>query len=626
MKVTLRGSALAGVLCSLVLLLAACGSSSKSSSSSSSSGSSTTSGGSSSSTGGLKAAQDGSGESWTGGTKGGTLTVYDHEDFQHLDPGQSYFSLDYEVIYSTQSPLYMFPPNDSTHAIPLLAAGPAQITDGGKTVTVHIRPGFHFSPPVNRAVTSADVEYAIERAANPNVANPYFPAYFDYIQGAANATGGKISGISTPDKTTIVFHLTGPYGGFFVGALSMPITAPVPKEFAAPLDKKKPTQYGDAYEATTGPYMLKADSKGKFLGLGYQPGKSATLVRNPNWSASSGDPRPAFLNEVDINIGGDTNVIGRQVLTGSHTLQNDTVAGPIVKLAYQHYYSQLYAVPGAGDHYVALNNKYGPFANVNVRKALWAALDREAMIKADGGALVAQVGTHFIYPTSAGYAESGGDAGPNVDYNNSPAGNPAVAAKYMKAAGYSGGKYAGSYVVKIVGSTGDPADKTAAIVNNAVQSLGFKTNFTLVDQSVMYQKYCGDPKAKIDVCPQVGWIRDWSDPQTLVDPTFAGYNIVGTNNSNWGLVSWQDWPKATGGAYSGGPLTPIDQAMKKAETTSGDAARATAWANVDKMLAAQAVAVPWVFDKEAQIEAKDVHGINDLWNIGSWDYSYTYLK
>jgi peptide/nickel transport system substrate-binding protein len=625
MKVTSRGFALAGVLCSLVFLLAACGSSG-SSSSSSSSGSSTSTGGSTASTGGLKPAQDGSGQSWAGGTKGGTLTVYNHEDFQHLDPGQMYFAIDYEAGYATQSPLYMFPPNDATHAVPLLASGPAVVSDGGKTVTVNIRHGVKYSPPVNREVVAADVKYAIERGANPNVANPYFPSYFDYIVGAANATGGNISGIVVKGKYQIIFHLTGAFGGFFTGALSMPLTAPVPPEFAKPLDAKKPTQYGDVYEAATGPYMLKADAKGKFLGIGYQPGKSATLVRNPNWSSSTGDPRPAYLNEVDINIGGDPNVIGRQVLTGSHVLQNDTPAGAIVKLAYLHYYSQLYAVPGAGDHYVALNNKNGPFSNINVRKALWAALDRTAMTKAQGGALVSQVGTHFIYPTSAGYQEAGGDAGPNVDYNASPSGNMTVAEKYMKAAGYSSGKYTGSYVMKVVGSTGDPADKTSAIVNSAIQSLGFKTNFTLVDQSVMYQKYCGDPKAKIDACPNVGWIRDWSDPQTLVDPTFAGYNIVGTNNSNWGLVSWQDWPKATGGAYSGGPLTPIDTAMKKAETATGDANRATAWAKVDQMLVNDAVAVPWSFDKQPNIEAKDVHGINDLWNEGSWDYNYTYLK
>jgi peptide/nickel transport system substrate-binding protein len=601
MKVRVKGLALAGAVCGLMLAVAACGSSS--------SGSSSGGGGSSGGGSTLKPAQDGSGQDLTNGTKGGTLTVMTHEDYSHLDPGQAYFALDYTIMYATQRPLFSFPPNDPTHAVPDLASAPASVTDGGKTVTVHIRHGVHYSPPVNREVTTADVAYAIERGANPNVANPYFPAYFNYIDGASKADGGPISGISTPDKYTIVFHLTGPYGTFFIGALSMPLTMPVPKEFAAPLDKNKPTQYGTTYEVATGAYMLKADSKGKFLGIGYQPGKSATLVRNPNWSAST-DIRPAYLDQVNINIGGDPTVIGRQVLTGSHMVQNDTPAGSVVKLAYQKYYNQLVAVPGSGDHYLALNNKVGPFSNVNVRKAVWAALDREAMDKLRGGSVVSQLGTHFIYPGSAGYSLSGGDHGPNVDYNNYPTGNMAVATKYMKLAGYPNGKYTGNAVVKIVGSTGDPEDKDAAVVNKAIQSLGFKTNFTLVDQSVMYTKYCGSPKQEIDACPNVGWIRDWSDPQTLLDVTFAGYNIVQTDNSNWGQVND---PK-------------INAAMRAAEKTVGDANRAQAWASVDKMLVDNAVAVPWTFDKQPYVISKDVRAIYQLWNEGSIDYSYTSLK
>src|SRR5207248_484014 len=120
----------------------------------------------------------------------------------------------------------------------------------------------------------------------------------------------------------IVFHLTKPTASIMVGALSLPISAPVPPEFAKPLDAKKPTEYGAKYLVSTGPYMFKADSKGMFLGIGYQPGKSATLVRNPNWSAST-DFRPAYLDQINVNIGGDTSVIGRQVLTGSHMVQSD---------------------------------------------------------------------------------------------------------------------------------------------------------------------------------------------------------------------------------------------------------------------------------------------------------------
>ena len=40
----------------------------------------------------------------------------------------------------------------------------------------------------------------------------------------------------------------------------MPITVPVPKEYAAKFDRKTPTDY-DQYVAFTGPYMVKHDLK-----------------------------------------------------------------------------------------------------------------------------------------------------------------------------------------------------------------------------------------------------------------------------------------------------------------------------------------------------------------------------
>ena len=151
----------------------------------------------------------------------------------------------------------------------------------------------------NRAVTSADIAYAIERGANPNVANGYFAAYFGSaatspLEGAQSPSyqGGPIPGIQTPNSSTIVFHMTKPGATLLMQALSLPLSAPVPESFAGPLDKHSPTTYGTSYLVATGPYMLKSDSSGKFAGIGYQPGKSATLVRNPNWNPST-DYRPA---------------------------------------------------------------------------------------------------------------------------------------------------------------------------------------------------------------------------------------------------------------------------------------------------------------------------------------------
>ncbi|HEY5190088.1 MAG TPA: ABC transporter substrate-binding protein [Solirubrobacteraceae bacterium] len=604
----------------LAVGVAACGSSSSNSSSG---------GGSSSGSGNtpsipLKAGENPAGQVLTGPTKkkGGTLTAYSSEDFAHLDPGQSYFTQDYIVDYATQRPLFSYLPNTSQNVTPDLATvvpttANGGITDGGKTVTVHIKKGVFFSPPVNREVTSADVAYAIERGANPNVANPYFPSYFGVASPAPLAgtqsssyKGGPIPGIKTPNKFTIVFHTIKPSGSFLVSALSLPLSAPVPQSFAGPLDKQAPTTYGTKYLVATGPYMLKSNPKtGLFQGIGYQTGKSATLVRNPNWNPKT-DPRPAYLNQININIGGDATVIGQQTLKGSDAVQLDTPSQSIVKLAYQQYPSQITFTAGSGDHYVALDNAHGVFTNVNLRRAVWANLDRAAIIKARGGSLTAEPATHFIYPGVSGFTQAGGYPGPQTDFNKNVNGDLAVATKYMKLAGYKSGKYTGNQTAQIVSSTNGDDPAITQLLNSAMTQLGFKTHVSLVDQSAMYTKYCEVPKQNIDACPALGWVRDFADPLTVLYATFYGPSIVPTNNSNFGQVNDPQ----------------INAAMKAAALVADPTARAQAWANVDKLLVDKAVAIPEDFDNQPNIESKNVAGVDQLWNTGSWDLSYTSLK
>jgi len=617
MRIQVR-TAVAVVIAGLVaVVLAACGSSGKSASGSG--------GGSSSSSNTqslpLKPGENPASEVLFGKKKGGTLTVYSSEDFEHLDPGSSYFALDYAIDVATQRPLFQYMPNNAQNVSPDLATTIPTTSNGGisadgKTVTIHIHKGVHFSPPVNREVTAQDVAYALERGANPNVGNAYFPAYFGSaapapLVGADNPkyTGGPIPGITTPDKYTIVFKTTKPSGSFLVQALSLPLSAPVPPEFVAPLDKHAPTTYGAQYLVATGPYMLKSDSTGKFAGIGYQTGKSATLIRNPNWNAST-DFRPAYLDQINVNIGGDATVIGQQVLKGSHSIQLDTPSQSNVKLAYQSYPSDITFTPGSGEHYLALNNAHGPFKNVDLRRAVFAALDREAIIKERGGALTAEPATHFIYPGVNGYQEAGGAPGPLYDFNKNVSGDMTVACKYMKLAGYPNCKYTGAGSVQIVGSSNGNSPAITQITNQAMTALGFKTHVSLVDQSAMYAKYCGVPKQEIDACPLVGWIRDFADPLTVLYATFYGPAIVPTNNSNW--------PQTNDPS--------INAAMQQAAVVSEPTARAQAWANVDKMLVNIAAAVPEDWDNQPNLVSKDVSGVNQIWNEGTWDFDFTSLK
>jgi peptide/nickel transport system substrate-binding protein len=598
---SIRTVAIIALAALFALVFAACGSSSSSSSSTSSSAGSAA-------TGGASGFQSPTSESLSG-KRGGTLQVLNETDFEHLDPGIAYFSVDYQVVFATQRPLYSNKPNTATEATPDMAEGPPEISSDNKTITVKVKEGIHFSPPVNREVTSEDVAYAIERGANPNVANPYIQSYFASIEGMPKATGGPIAGITTPDKHTIVFKLTEPKGQLVADALVLPLTAAVPKEYAEKFDKHKPTDYAN-FQVATGPYMLKNNAEGKVLGIGYIPGKSATLVRNPNWNAKT-DFRPAYLNEIQVKIGGSDSVIGRQVLESQNSVENDSqVAQSIIRLAAEQDKTQLQISPGAGSHYIGVNNKVGPFSNLDLRKAFWAALNRSAMVKARGGTLVTDVMTHFIYPTIPGFEQAGGLKGPQVDYNEHPEGDKEVSEKYIKMAGFPSGKYTGGKTITIVGARGNPDEQDAEIVNQTLKDMGFTTKFTLVEASTMYAKFCSVPKEEITVCPSVGWIADFADPQTVLNITFNGTTITSTGNVNW---SQTDVPK-------------INEAMKAAETVVGQSARATAWAKIDVELVENAAAIPFDWDKQGNIEGKNVAGVGQLWNIGTWDYSWTSLK
>jgi peptide/nickel transport system substrate-binding protein len=599
---SIRTIAAAATVALLGLVVTACGSSSSTSSTSSISGGN---GVSAVSTGGF---QNPATESLTGGKRGGTLQVLDETDFEHLDPGIAYYSLDYEVVFATQRPLYSNKPNTATEASPDMASSQPEISADNKTVTVHLREGVHFSPPVNREVTSEDVAYAIERGANPNVANPYFTSYYETIEGGKEAKGGPLKGIVTPNKHEIIFHLSEPKAQFFASALVMPLSAAVPKEYAEKYDKNKPSNYA-GYQVATGPYMFKNDSSGKVLGVGYFPGKSATLVRNPNWKEST-DIRPAYLDEIQIKIGGTNSVIGRQVLEGTNIVENEPPASTNVRLAAEKYKSQLEISPGAGSHYIGVNNAHGPFTNINLRKAFWAALDRKAMDRARGGELVTNVQTHFLYPTIPGFEQSGGLAGPKFDFNEHPEGDHAIAEKYVKLAGYPGGKYTGGKTVTIVGAKGNPAEQDAEIVNQTLKNLGFTTKITLVETATMYAKYCSVPKEEIDVCPNVGWIADFADPQTVLNITFNGKFIGSTGNVDWSQTN----------------IPSLNAAMTAAESVQGKAARASAWAKIDEQVVENAAAVPFDWDKQANLEGSSVHGVGDLWDVGEWDYSWTSLK
>ncbi len=548
-------------------------------------------------------------QSLTGKT-GGALTVLASADVDYIDPGAAYYQFTFMVTSATQRSLYSFGPDDAIDPVPDLATKAAEVSADGKTVTVEIKPNIKFSPPVNRVVTSADVKYAIERGFLPTVANGYAGAYFGDITGVKafeDSQAKDISGIETPNDTTIIFNLDRGSGGVVAGALALPLSAPVPQEYAAKFDAKNPSTYG-VNQVATGPYMVANDSKGALTG--YEPGKKIDLVRNPNWDRAT-DFRKAYLDTVNIEEGNDdTTVASRQILQGTAQINGDFgPPPPVLKQIVAKTPDQLALTPSGGIRYVSLNTSMKPFDNLNVRKAVLAAFDREAMRATRGGPLLGPIANHFLPPEIGGFEEAGGLTGTGVDFLKYPEGNMALAKDYMKKGGFPSGMYTGGEDLLMVGTSGGAAQKSAELAAAQFEKLGFKPKLRLVTVDSMYTKFCNTPKANVIICPNVGWLKDFSDPQTLLDPTFNGKNIVPVNNSNWPLLNDAG----------------VNAAMDKAELVVGTSARNKAWADIDRQITALAPAVPWIWDDSPNIRSKDVAGVINKFN-GNWDLSFTSLK
>ena len=173
--------------------------------------------------------------------------------------------------------------------------------------------------------------------------NGYVQTYLAGVEGIDEAvkeaqddpTGGApdISGITATDDTTLEIKLTDTSSIGVIGALSLPVSAPVPEEYAKEFDAENPSTYGE-HQVATGPYMIE-NNEGE---------RSATpRTRRSTWSAtrtgrragtSEGDFRPAYLDEITIQEGfADTVSAGKKILTGSAQVNGDFGAPPSVDQA-----------------------------------------------------------------------------------------------------------------------------------------------------------------------------------------------------------------------------------------------------------------------------------------------------
>ncbi len=487
---------------------------------------------------------------------------------------------------------------------PDLAQAMPTISSDGLTYTFKLKPNIKFGPPVNRAITSKDIEYAFERINTAPLVAQYGQYYFGTIKGMdGKAPAPKpISGIETPDDSTIIFHLTKPVGDFLY-RVSMPATAPIPQEVAKCFTKAG--DYG-RYVISSGPYMLKGSEKLDTSSCdamrpisGFDPTKKMTLVRNPNYDQSTDNLRTNNVDGIQITIDTNINDIFNKVqsgaLDGSFTNQPPK---PIL----QQYLTQpakknlIHFDSGDRTWYITMNWTTPPFDDIHVRKAANLIMDKAAMLQAWGGPSFGQIATHIMPPIVLNNQLTS-----SYDPYATPGfhGDLAKAQAEMKQSKYD---------TKKTGMCDAPACKNLVLLNRNVTpwvdlepvvvsslgKIGIQVKPRELATSAAYTTI-QTVKNMIPIGLNTGWGKDYADPYTFAAPLFAGTSIIANGNVNNALVGLTPSKAAEVGAKmpSGATIPNVDSnidACEKIQAT--DPARTTCWANFDKTV--METAVPWV--------------------------------
>ena len=288
--------------------------------------------------------------------RGGTLVYGRGPDTVGLDPAHESDGESFKVCDNLYEGLVRFA-DDGTAIEPALADTWEAAADG-RTWVFHLRPGVTFH--CGRPVDAAAVEYSLARqwsarkprAADFEVGGPY--PFWGYL-----GLDSVLESIDVVDPRTIRFRLTEP---------NAPFLANLACNFAAIVCPTHAHERGADFfrdPCGTGPFRF----------VSWAPGDSLVLARwDGYWS------RSAYLDRIVFRSVPDNATRFFDLISGSlHMMDGlppDDVAAiesdPSLELAKE---------PGMNVAYLAMNMDHAPFGDVQVRRALCHAIDKDRIVK-----------------------------------------------------------------------------------------------------------------------------------------------------------------------------------------------------------------------------------------------------
>ena len=375
------------------------------------------------------------------------------------------------------------------------------ISDDKLTYTFHLRKDAKWSD--GKPVTANDYKYAWLRALDPAVASEYsFQLY--YIKGGQEYFEGKGKredvGLKVVDDYTFEVTLKAPVA-YFMDLVTFYTFMPVRQDMV----EQKPEGWAKDPKL--------AISNGPFKISEYKMNDKIILVKNENYRDAANVKLDKIVMTMIVDISTamtayDSNEIDVLITVPTPEIPKRQVEDPTFHI-----------VPYLGTYYYIFNVNKAPTNDINVRKALTLAIDREQIVAdvAKGGQ---QPATGFV-PTGLVDSQGNDFRATAGDYGISSTADVEKAKEYLAKAGYPDGK--GMAPVELIYNTSEGHKAIAeAIQEMWKKNLGIKVNLVNQEWAVFQDtRHVGNFEVA-----RAGWIGDYNDPMTFLDlwTTYSGNN------------------------------------------------------------------------------------------------------
>jgi peptide/nickel transport system substrate-binding protein len=460
---------------------------------------------------------------------GGTLKLGATGDCDAWDGANMYYAFCWDLsrLYMRTLMAYQSKPGP-TQTVPDLAKAPGEHSADFKTWTYHLKSGIKWQD--GTPVTSADVKYGIERLFATDVFATGAGFYYTCLLDTCDATGtptykgpykdptGSLSSIETPDPSTVVFHVNTSTPSFDY-LMSLPTSAPV----------KKSADTGKTYTShvlADGPFMFSA----------YTPGKSATWVRNPQWSQATDDVRKPKVDKVTLTIFANPDDADARLKAGD----TDITADGGVQATFQ---AQINADPALKKYadnpntgytrYLVVFQTVAPLTNLDCRKAIFYAINKTDLQLARGGTSSGEIATSMTPPGIPGF-ETPSQYNPYPDGSNNTGDIAKAKAELVKCGQPNGFTLNMAYV------PGGKADKVLAATQQALARVGITVKPLPGEQASYYQTFIAAPAnviAKKMGLAIAAWAPDFPTVQGFYQTIESGKAIKASGTSNYASLN-----------------------------------------------------------------------------------------